>query len=149
MGNGKTFGALNLAKFQEWSEERFEQDDWGRFIRRGKLNRTKIASDCKFGTAVFGQNPRVSLALQALETRLRQECILPAAGKEHTETEAALMSLSERSALNASRLERRVKTLEERCAAQQAEILRLNQKLNQYAHLDDHLAQTGRLLPYD
>jgi hypothetical protein len=147
MGNGKTFGAANLAKFLEWSNKRSEQNDWERFIRRGKLNRTKIAADCQFGTAVFGQNPRVSLALQALETRLQQECILSAAGKDHTETAAAFKSVSERSALNASRLEQRVKTLEERCAAQQAEVLRLNQKFRQYEHLDNHLAQTGRLLP--
>ncbi|MCL1479191.1 MAG: hypothetical protein MH219_17550 [Marinobacter sp.] len=147
MGNGKTFGAANLAAFQEWSDKRTVQNDWERFIRQEKLNRTKIAEDCQFGTAVFGQNPGVSRALQALEIRLRREGILPPIGRDPTETTAALTSVSERSALNALRLERRVKTLEERCAVQQAEILRLNQKLNQYKHIDDHLAQTGRLLP--
>lgn len=57
MGNGKTFGAANLAAFQEWSDKRTVQNDWERFIRQEKLNRTKIAEDCQFGTAVFGQNP--------------------------------------------------------------------------------------------
>ncbi|ROQ43332.1 hypothetical protein EDB94_2788 [Marinobacter sp. 3-2] len=147
MGNGKTFGAANLAAFHEWSQSRTEKGDWDKFIRRGILNRTKIANDCNFGKAVFGQNPSVSRALEALETQLRKERVLPPLTQNPSKSERAFSSIAARSTESASHLERRVKTLEERCAAQQAEILKLHQKLRRYQHLDDHLGETGRLLP--
>lgn len=147
MGNGKTFGAANLAAFHEWSRIRTEQGDWDRFIRRGKLNRTKIADGCNFGTAVFGQNPAVSRALEALETHLRKEKVLSPLTKNPLEAAGAVSSIAARSDESASRLERRVKTLQECCAAQQAEILHLHQRLRRYEHIESHLGQTGRLLP--
>lgn len=154
MANGKERAQANVKAFKDWAQRREVEGDWGRFVRRGRLNRTLIARECQFGSSVFGQNPKVRSALADLEANLRQAGVLPSIKGKKTrqgafdeEPEASMDALEQRVATSASRDAQRIKALEERCAAQLVEIAQLRERLRQYEHMEEHLARTGRMLP--
>ena len=139
-----TPGAKNLEKFENWIKDRDAADDWTDYIRGGKLNRTEVAAECGFGTPAFRQNPSIAQALQALEARLSESCVIKpveAPTYDATSQAADLRILSSKTSA-----ERRTKAVEEQNAALKAEVNDLKQKLKQYKFLDEHLATSGRML---
>jgi len=149
MANGKELGAENIARFKSWAAEREAANDWAEYIRRGQLNRTEVAAECRFAKSVLRQNPAVKSALEDLESRLRADGTLPSEGNRkssHTQDEAASASIDRRIATLNNRTEQRVKALEEQNASLRAEVLELREQLKRYQIIDDHLAQTGRMV---
>ena len=149
MANGQQLAAENLKRFESWSKEREAAGDWADYIRQGQLNRTEVAAECGFAKSVLRQNPAVKAALEALESRLRAEGSLPHGKGEkspQTQDEAASASVERRIVTLNNRSEQRVKALEEQNAALRAEVLELREQLKRYQMIDDHLAQTGRMV---
>lgn len=149
MASGQIRAAENIAKFESWIEERRMASDWRDYIRRGQLNRTEVAAECGFAKSVLRQNPAVKAALEALEARLREQGTLPPTkGEEPPQTlhEAATASVDRRVATLNNRTEQRVKALEEQNASLRAEVMELREQLKRYQIIDDHLAQTGRMV---
>lgn len=149
MANGQQLAAENLKRFESWSQEREAAGDWADYIRQGQLNRTEVAAECGFAKSVLRQNPAVKAALEALEACLRARGTLPPAKGEsspQTQVEAASASLERRIVTLNNRSEQRVKALEEQNAALRAEVLELREQLKRYQMIDDHLAQTGRMV---
>lgn len=158
MGTGKSgqqIATENLHKFEQWVKERDEASDWPDYVRRGKLNRSDIATGCNFADSVPWQNPAVKHAIAALEKRLRLEGVL-APGGTPKKTVAVPHDFPEnieeqqvmtRVAQSTARVEDRVKILEEKNASLTAEVQDLRQRLKHYKFLDEHLAETGRMLP--
>jgi cell division protein FtsB len=137
-------GALNRQKFESWIKDRDAANDWADYIRSGKLNRTEVAAECGFGTSAFRQNPSIALALQALEAKLTERCVIKPA--EAPTDEATSRAAEMRILSSKASAERRTKAVEEQNAALKAEVNDLKQKLKQYKFLDEHLATTGRML---
>ncbi|MWJ28579.1 hypothetical protein GPM19_10235 [Halomonas sp. ZH2S] len=149
MANGQARAAENIAKFEAWAAERQVAGDWADYIRQGQLNRTEVAAECGFAKSVLRQNPAVKTALEALEARLNAENILSPGKREkspQTQDEAASSSVDRRIITINNRSEQRVKALEEQNAALRAEVLELREQLKRYRMVDDHLAQTGRMV---
>ncbi|XGA78621.1 VPA1267 family protein [Halomonas sp. CH40] len=149
MANGQERAAANIAKFEVWASERQVAGDWTDYIRQGQLNRTEIAAECGFAKSALRQNPAVKTALEALEVRLRAEGTLPSGkGKKspQAQDEAASASVEQRIVTLNNRTEQRVNALEEQNAALRAEVRELREQLKRYQIIDDHLAQTGRLV---
>lgn len=152
MANGQMLAAANIAKFKAWVVERITAGDWSNYIRQGQLNRTEVAAECGFAKSVLRQNPSVKRKLERLERRLRRTGILPLDSHEKTvrsSSEAALEAVELRVMVNHSHTEKRVKALEERNAALLAQVRELETRLRNYRHIDEHLGQTGRMLPRD
>lgn len=137
-------GALNLQKFENWIKDRDAANDWADYVRGGKLNRTEVAAECGFGTPAFRQNPSIAQALQALEARLSESCVIKPV--EPLTDEATSHAAEMRILSSKASAERRTKAVEEQNAALKAEVNDLKQKLKQYKFLDEHLATTGRML---
>jgi len=149
MANGKDIGAANVNKFEGWAAERQAAGDWADYIRQGQLNRTEVAAECGFAKSVLRQNPAVKAALETLEADLRTSGVLtPAKGEKasQSEGEAASGAVDRRIVTINSRSEQRVKALEEQNAALRAEVRDLREQLKCYRLIDDHLAQTGRMV---
>ena len=149
MANGREIGEANVGKFQKWVSEREAAGDWADYIRQGKLNRTEVAAECGFAKSVLRQNPAVKPALEALEARLYAAGILPptkANKAPHSASEAASAAVDQRVVTINSRNEQRVKALEEQNAALRAELRELREQLKRYKMIDEHLAQTGRMV---
>lgn len=149
MANGQQLAAENLKRFESWSAEREAAGDWADYIRQGQLNRTEVAAECGFAKSVLRQNPSVKVALEALEACLRARGTLPPAKGEkspQTRDEEASASVERRIVTLNNRSEQRVKALEEQNAALRAEVLELREQLKRYQMIDDHLAQTGRMV---
>lgn len=148
MANGKALAAANIAKFEVWASERHTAGDWADYMRQGQLNRTEVAAECGFAKSVLRQNPAVKAALEALEARLRAEGTLPSKGEKspQTQDEAASASVDRRVVTINNRTEQRVNALEEQNAALRAEVRELREQLKRYRMIDDHLAQTGRMV---
>lgn len=146
MANGKALAAANIAKFEVWAAERQTVGDWPDYMRQGQLNRTEVAAECGFAKSVLRQNPAVKAALEALEARLRAEGTLPPSKAPQTQDEAASASVDRRVVTINNRTEQRVNALEEQNAALRAEVRELREQLKRYRMIDDHLAQTGRMV---
>lgn len=149
MANGRQIAAQNLDRFRAWVAEREAGSDWADYIHQGQLNRTEVAAECGFAKSVLRQNPAVKTALETLEARLLAEGILPPGkGKKppHSQDESATASVDRRVATLNNRTEQRVKFLEEQNAALRAEVMELREQLKRYQIIDDHLAQTGRMV---
>lgn len=149
--NGKQIAATNLLRFNAWIGGREAAADWPDYIRQGKLNRSEIATECGFALSVVRQNPAVKAALEALETRLLASGVLQGSKThskgaiESTDT-AAVHAADLRIMSSKASAERRVKAIEEQNAALKAENRDLREQLKRYKFLDEHLANTGRLL---
>jgi hypothetical protein len=153
--SGQQVAARNVERLQKWIDEQETAGDWADYIRGDKLNRTEIASECGFGRSVFSQNPAVASMLDALEARLAERKILKPGLSLKSPPENADAELVEiaRSADAASKkamatkaiLERRVKSLEEKCAVLSAGLKAANEKNRQYKMIEDILQSTGRM----
>lgn len=142
MANGQQLAKQNVARFQEWADERTASNDWPDYVRGAHLNRTEIAKECGFAVSALRQNPELKSRLEALEARLTDSGTFRARPMAPEASSAA-----RRAAQSASRDKARIKALEEQNAAQRAQIAALEQSLRRYKVFDEHLAQTGRVLP--
>lgn len=164
--NGRQIAEQYVQRFKGWVVERDVAGDWDDYVRFDKLNRSDIAKECNFLRSVFRTNPGVERELVHLEARLREQGVLPALGGTLTESEvdqgadaqvcepgrgavaddpAAQMAL--RHAIGAkARAEQRAKALEEQNATLRAEVNSLRDQVRKLNFMDEHLAQSGRLL---
>lgn len=139
----KAIADSNSQRLQAWLSKHYQLDDWADYLRDGALNRSLIASELAITRSSFYTNPAIKSLLDNLETRLRGSGKIPEAPPVTPEAKAA----SERDEKYTAELELRLKSVEERNATLVAENRELKRKLDRYQMIDDHLSQTGRLLP--
>jgi len=146
--SGRDLAAANALRFEAWVGERETAKDWSDYTRGDRLNRREIAAECGFALSVLRQNPAVKSALEALESRLRDQGILKTFSLSETakKDDPASLATDRRIMSAKSQADQRVKALEEQNAALRAENRELRDRLRQFEHLDAHLAATGRLL---
>ena len=146
--NGPQLGADNHARFEAWISERERANDWANYLRRGALNRSEIASECGFDRKVFGTNPSIKARLAEIELFHAESFSAAAIQQDDDGANDAAESavFAQRAAAAKAKLEARVKSLEERNAALSAEVSQLRAQLARYSHIDEHLADTGRLV---
>lgn len=144
--NGRQQGEKNLKRFTQWIRERRSVNDWSDYIRSGKLNRTEIASECGFDRAAFRQNPALGKLLSDTEEELNASGFFTGPGDFPVSAENTTTVATKRLILATKNEEQRLKHLEEQNASLRAEVGVLRDKLTQYQMIDEHLAQTGRLL---
>lgn len=154
MTNGVALAAQAVASFEAWVAERDRAGDWPSYVRGRKLNRSEVAKECGFGRAAWGQNPGLAAALEAVEARLAgagvlvPELAVGASLDPQARAEVGAAEESVRRAMSARAvLEKRVKALEEQNAVLRAENRALADRLRRSVLADEHLGQTGRLLP--
>ena len=139
--SGQEIAKVNLVKFESWMQERHAANDWKRYRRGDKLNRSEIAKECGFALSVLRQNPAVKECLQALESSLRGDGIL---GADDRPGEIKASERRTRISIGSDR--DRIKRLEEQMESLRAENQSLKQKLQQAALFSEHLAETGRAI---
>lgn len=142
MASGQQIAKQNFEKFQSWIEERSVSDDWRDYIRGAYLNRTEIARECGFALSALRQNPAIKSLLTAKEEELKAAGILSGDRADANESSAA-----KRASQSTSKDKARIKALEEQNAAQKAQIVALEESLRRFKLFDEHLAETGRVLP--
>jgi hypothetical protein len=149
---GREGGEENVKAFNDWVSERSRSEDWTDYVRRGQLNRSEIARECRFALSCFRSNSQLKSSLGVLEATLRDSGVLetleenanpshpgnqPGNGREH---------LEQRLRLAKRQSELRIKALEEQNAALKAEVRDLHEQLGRFEHLEEHLSRTGRML---
>ena len=147
-------GAQAVSRLEVWIAEHDRAGDWDKYVRGGKVNRSEIAKECDFGRSAWRQNEGLAHALKTLEARLAERGILEEstvdldslADNVKAEIGAAVTRANRAMAARGS-LQKRVKTLEEQNAALRAEIRDLTDRLRRTAFAEQHLAETGRMLP--
>lgn len=152
--SGRQIGAEYAELFNNWVAERDSLNDWADYIRGGKLNRTEIAAECGFDRGILQTNPAIKVALAALEARLGSKGIVPPNGRLAAPQKApktgidavSSEAVDHRLAVAKSRDDRRIKFLEEQNAVLTAEVLKLKEEIRKYKIIDDHLAETGRVI---
>lgn len=163
--SGRQIAVQYVERFKTWVAERDVAKDWDDYVRCDTLNRSEIARECDFLRSVFSTNPGVSKALFELESRLRQEGLLPSissqtagvqqgnegsADADVPEAGAAMTDPAARLALRRAngakaKAEERVKALEEQNATLRAEVKGLRDQVRKLSFMDEHLALSGRL----
>ena len=150
--SGRQIAEQNVELLQAWIKTRDEAGDWADYVRANKLNRVEVARECGFAKSALQQNPTIKQLLASLEERLQQDGVLfgqaQDSGMEHVEKPADPDSeIALNMALRAKAVaQQRVKTVEEQNATLRAEIKELKDRLRKSSMVDQHLAQTGRLL---
>lgn len=155
VNNGKQSAAQRAREivedFHVWVATREAADDWSGYANHhGKLNRTKMASECGrngFPTSCIRSNSVLNKAVVALEARLAASGKLKASKPaQKAINEATDDLLVKRLTVAKVAAEARAKELEEKLAALKAQLHDQNETLKTFKHLDDHLSSTGRLL---
>jgi len=139
----KAIAHSNSHRLQGWINEHSQLDDWADYLRDGALNRSLIASELRIPRSSFYTNAAIKSLLDELETRLWASGKIPETPSVTPDAKAA----SERDEKHAAEIESRLKSVEERNATLVAQNRELKRKLDHYQIIDDHLSQTGRLLP--
>lgn len=147
-------GAQAVLRLDSWIAERDRVGDWDRYVRGGRINRSEVAKECDFGRSAWQQNDGLANALKTLEARLAdggilEGCPLDVGGlAEEVKAEiGAAEDRANRAMVGRGALQKRVKTLEEQNAALRAENRDLIDRLRRSAFAQQHLAETGRMLP--
>lgn len=141
--NGQELGALNLKRFTEWAS-RATPSDFRELTRRGILNRTSLAAELDFDTAVFRQNEGVKKALAELENSLRAQGILPPLVEPSDPTAEKVIKREpggQRAIVDSARLQR----LEQENALLRAELGEVKRSLQEYQIMRAALVATGRI----
>jgi len=151
MKSGVQAGADNRLSFLDWIDQRYATGDWSEYVHGDKLNKSKIALECGFARAVFAQNPAIKNEIRLLEAKLLNLGILQneaSSGVSHISDseKASIISIRRREQVVQTKVEERLKDLEEQNAVLKAEVRDLRQKLAHFRHLDVNLMNTGRLL---
>ena len=139
----KDIADSNSQRLQTWICDHYQLNDWNDYLRDGALNRSLIASELGIPRSSLYTNQALKSPLDNLEVRLRGEGKIPEAKATTPESKTA----SEREEKHVAELETRLKSVEERNATLVAENRELKRKFERYQMIDDHLSQTGRLLP--
>lgn len=153
MTSAAKLAADAVTNFVAWAEERDRAGDWVDYIRGGKINRSEVAIECGFGRAAWGQNPSLATTLEKIEKRLAETGVLnpnvlDVAQPDNAQGEIGAAEERARRALSArGSLEKRIKALEEQNAALRAANRDLTERLRRSAFAEQHLAETGRMLP--
>lgn len=147
-------GIQAVSRFDSWIAERDRAADWVGYVRGGRINRSEVAKECNFGRSAWQQNEGLANALKALEARLLESGILEGRAldfdglSEEVKAEiGAADDRANRAMAGRGALQKRVKTLEEQNAALRAENRDLVDRLRRSAFGEQHLAETGRMLP--
>lgn len=150
--SGRQAAIENLTRFLAWIARRRLEQDWERYIYRGKLKRTEIAAECAFATSVFYQNPKVCAALAALEAEILIRGTCEKTDLSISTPAEGLSAVSrvddatfERLASAKTKSEQRLKKIEEENAVLREENRALRVAHTKYQYLEDHLFETGRL----
>lgn len=152
--SGRQIAEQNVELIQAWIKARDEAGDWADYVRANQLNRTEVARECGFAKSALQQNPIIKQLLASLEERLQQDGVLfgqaqdSGMGMGHVQKSADPDSeIALNMAMRAKAVaQQRVKTVEEQNATLRAEIKELKDRLRKSSLVDQHLAQTGRLL---
>lgn len=139
----KEIAESNSQKLQQWIDDRDRQDDWAGYLCNGALNRSRVAGELGMTRSSLYTNAAIKSLLDNLEGHLRGAGKIPEGKATTLEAQVA----SEREIKLAAELETRLKALEERNATLVAENRELKRKFERYKMLEEHLSQTGRLLP--
>lgn len=147
-------GAQAVSRLDAWIAERDRVGDWDSYVRGGKVNRSEVAKECDFGRSAWRQNEGLANALKTLEARLAKCGLLegstldPSSLTEAVKAEiGAAENRANRAMAARGSLQKRVKTLEEQNAALRAQNRDLADRLRRSAFAEQHLAETGRMLP--
>lgn len=147
-------GAQAVLRLDSWIAERDRVGDWDSYVRGGRINRSEVAKECNFGRSAWQQNEGLANALKTLEARLAdsgtlEECALDVDGlADEVKAEiGAAEDRANRAMAGRGALQKRVKTLEEQNAALRAENRDLIDRLRRSVFAEQHLAETGRMLP--
>jgi hypothetical protein len=150
--NGREAAVENLTRFQDWITRRRAEQDWERYMYRGRLSRKEVAKECSFGTSVFHQNPKVCAALKALEDEIliagtfEKSDLSISTDTESLSTASVLDNATfERLASAKTKVEQRLKKIQEENAVLREENNSLRAAHKRFQYLEDHLTQTGRL----
>ena len=125
----------SLIRLKGWHVDRNRLDDWDKYRQSAGwgLNKTLIASECKFLPAAFRQNPAIKNEFAAIVE----------SAKIAKSTEA---TQAKRHATQSSSDQREIKQLRERLAEVTAENLELRRKNSHLQHIDQVLQESGRLV---
>lgn len=147
-------GAQAVLRLDSWIAERDRVGDWDRYVRGGRINRSEVAKECNFGRSAWQQNEGLANTLRTLEARLADSGTLEGrpldVGGLAEEVKAEIGAAEDRAnraMVGRGALQKRVKTLEEQNAALRAENRDLIDRLRRSAFAQQHLAETGRMLP--
>jgi hypothetical protein len=153
--NGVQAGEENARKFCEWIKAHDTANDWRNYFRDGKLIKAEAYREIGFHRNAFASNEMMKQLLADLEARCAAGKLFPleegevisggpsdASAQGSTEDKVLIQKLHRALALKDSR----IKELEERLAVKNAEVSHLRAQLNEYKHIDDHLARTGRMI---
>ena len=145
MASGRDMAKIYIELLAAWIREREQCNDWSDYIGScgTKLNRSEVSRELGCGTSVCYQNGTFKVMLADVELKLRQSGILK---HERENIAPAEKVATHMSSVRIRKLEGRIKVLEERELAKSEEVKALRRKLQQYEILEDHLAETGRLL---
>lgn len=142
--NGQQKAEENVAAFHAWVATQSDED-FRQIIHRSQLNRGEIAKGVGCGKSALRQNPALKDALEQLETKLRDQEVLPPLtdkaesnkGKPQEYDPGKSRSILESkrlSALEAENIELKVRVAE------------LEGKLERYGELSETLSEMG-LMP--
>lgn len=154
MSNGRQIAEHNVAVFAAWVASKSESD-FRSIIHRGALSRSVMAQECGFAKSALGQNPRIKIMLEELETKLRASGVLPESTNiiavESLESSVPTSpaqptspGLSDKQS-PPSNLETKLQRLQTENALQRAEIEELRQQLKQFTSIHEALSNTGRM----
>ena len=142
-GSGQQIAEENFQKFVAWLLSKSD-DDFRQMVNRdGTLSRKEIVAECRFGSSVINQNPRIKATLLSKEIELRERGILPPiSDKNRYESSATSREVSAATqSFDADRLRR----LEFENAALRAENKEIKRQLEKFAVLREVLSTTGRI----
>lgn len=144
MASGQQVAEENVQKFATWAASKTDED-FRNMATRGVLSRTEIAAECGFAKSALAQNPRIRVALKALEASLRERGVLPSAAQPDESEAAAPNQAPSIKPARAARDAERLSRLEQENASLRAENAELKRLLARYSVLQEVLAETGRL----
>ena len=137
-------GQRTVSAFAKWIRARRAENDWNAWVRRGILNRTKVANECDFEKSVFGSNPKLRAALDRLETRLRARGILPPLVDDQNEEDRRVNAVTTSEADRQIRsLQREVNRLKRELALERKRCAELARQLMQPAEARKILKPVG------
>jgi cell division protein FtsB len=130
--------------FDDWEVERWESDDWGKYISTAgdKLNRSEIASEVCFARSAWTSNDELQRKLLLLEEKLREKGILTPIKEKDAKSFKAESDRKDRSLGQSNS---RVKALEQQLAAVTAERDDLKRRVDRLEFLEHHMATNGRV----
>lgn len=144
MASGQQVAEINVELFAAWAASKTDAD-FREMTVRGQLSRTEIAKECGFAKSALAQNPRIKAALAELETRLREQGVLPSLAEKGSKAPSERLQ-REGQGVGATQQDlERLRRLEQENAALRAEVAELKFALERHAVIREALELTGRM----